>query len=143
MQLRNSLTGLVVTPNQFERANSILRSISAMLSVSSRTGSRVPPPANAEMSLPSFNSFLNDLLLQPLPEQQQEETATEASISSPEVTSDAAPVPKRRKRQLTEAEVKENHRHHHLRYEMKTYLIVLWTSGKSAEEYFSSSASRI
>ena len=107
MQLRNSLTGLVVTPNQFERADSILRSISAMLSVSSRTGSRVPPPANAEMNLPSFISFLNDLLLQPLPEQQQEETATEASISSPEVTSDAAPVPKRRKRQLTEAEVKE------------------------------------
>ena len=107
MQLRNLLTGLVVTPNQFERADSILRSISAMLSGSSRTGSCVPPPANAEMSLPSFNSFLNDLLLQPLPEQQQEETATEASISSPEVTSDAAPVPKRRKRQLTEAEVKE------------------------------------
>ena len=107
MQLRNSLTGLVVTPNQFERADSILRSISSRLSVSSRTGSRLPPPANAEMSLPSFNSFLNDLLLQPLPEQQQEETATEASISSPEVTSDAAPVPKRRKRQLTEAEVKE------------------------------------
>ena len=80
MQLRNSLTGLVVTPNQFERADSILRSVSAMLSVSSRTGSRVPTPANAEMSLPLFNSFLNDLLLQPLPEQQQEETATEESI---------------------------------------------------------------
>ena len=96
-----------MTPNQFERADSILRSISAMLSVSSRTGSRVPPPANAEMSLPSFNSFLNDPLLQPLPEQQQEETATEASMSSPDVTSDAAPVPKRRKRQFTEAEVKE------------------------------------
>ena len=94
--LRNSFSGLVVTPNQAEQLSRIFSSMSAILASSSRTGLAVPPPVEDAVRTSPVASVFD---------------ISNIEMASPPVSPvenpTASATPRRSKRQLSLHEVKE------------------------------------